>query len=200
MLCPERYEIIQFRLNKLDTKFLDRAKEIYGNLVVNATLCTGFVLPVYTCDILPGTIHFMTTLSWPEFPLERQRRTVVDLVKFVAKVAHFPEPKSFYNDASWTNTAETKLSELLRDSRLKTFEPEIYEKIAYFHSKLHLLETSPPVLMHKDLVSLNILVDDAGFITGVVNWEDAGVEAFSMVIFAVYECFLGHMERSHWSP
>ncbi|KAL2044731.1 hypothetical protein N7G274_002506 [Stereocaulon virgatum] len=67
LMCPTRQKIIQFRLNELDTTFLDKAEEIYGDLVAAQTLHQAFALPVCTCDLLPGEIHLMKDISRNDF-------------------------------------------------------------------------------------------------------------------------------------
>ena len=200
LMCPTRQKIIQFRLNKLDTTFLDKAKEIYGDLVAAQTPHQAFGLPVYTCDLLPGEIHFMKDISRNDFPLEREKRTVTDLAKFVARSSHFPYPGSSYMASSWTLSAADTFRNFDDHTNLKSIEPEVYAAIISIGSRLHLLDTLPPVLMHYDLVGQNIFVDEAGALTGVIDWDGAGIEAFGMVIFALYEAFFGSMEGGHWSP
>ena len=53
--------------------------------------------------------------------------------------------------------------------------------------------------MHHDLVAQKIFVNETGGLTGVIDWDGAGIEAFGMMIFALYEAFFGGMEGGHWS-
>lgn len=42
-------------------------------------------------------------------------------------------------------------------------------------------------------------MNDAGNTTGVIDFDEAGVEAFGMSIWGLYECFFGSMEGGKWS-
>lgn len=57
----------------------------------------------------------------------------------------------------------------------------------------------PLGLTHSDLNKLNILVDsDSGIITGVVDWADAGIQPFGLILYAL-EGFVGSMGRDGWA-
>ena len=142
----------------------------------------------------------MTDTPRDAFPFEREKKTVMDLGKFIARSAHFLEPRSSYNGRSWTMPASTTFKRLEHRCNLKTLEPEVYTEIAAIGAKLHLLDSLPAVLTHYDLVGQNIFVDETGALTGVIDWDGAGIEAFGVVVFALYECFFGNMEGGHWSP
>ncbi|GAM86708.1 hypothetical protein ANO11243_047270 [Dothideomycetidae sp. 11243] len=60
-------------------------------------------------------------------------------------------------------------------------------------TSVFLLEHIPSVLTHRDLAEVNILISDDGHVTGVVDFDHAGLEAFGMSIWCVFECFLGGM-------
>lgn len=48
---------------------------------------------------------------------------------------------------------------------------------------------------------MNVLVDRiTGSITGVIDFDNAQVEALSTNIITLYEWFIGSMEIGHWSP
>jgi Ser/Thr protein kinase RdoA (MazF antagonist) len=52
-----------------------------------------------------------------------------------------------------------------------------------------IIDLVPWVLTHQDLSGMNILVDpDTGHITGVVDWADATLEPFSMVLWGLDGC------------
>jgi hypothetical protein len=82
---------------------------------------------------------------------------------------------------------------------LQVLAPEIVEIVSNLQGKLHLLDSLPPVLTHHDFSEVNILVNDMGNVTGVIDFDAAGIEAFGMCIWGIYECFLGCMERGKWS-
>ena len=167
--------------------------------MAEVSLHKAFGLPVYTCDLLPGKVHFMTDTPRDDFPLEREKRTVIDLARFIARSSHFPEPGSSYTDSSWTRSAATTFQKFGHHANLKALEPEVYAEIVSIGAKLHLLDTVPPVLMHYDPVAQNIFVNEADDLTGVIDWDGAGIEAFGMVIFALYEALFGSMEGGYWS-
>jgi len=78
--------------------------------------------------------------------------------------------------------------------------PELHARAQSIQSKLYLLDELPPVLSHHDFSEINILVDrDSGGLTGVVDFDEAQIEAFGMCIFGLYECFFGAMEKGRWS-
>ena len=60
--------------------------------------------------------------------------------------------------------------------------------------------TSRRLFSRTKILSQSILADDAGSITGLVDREEVGIKAFGMVVFALYECFVGNMERGHSYP
>ncbi|KAF2475897.1 uncharacterized protein BDR25DRAFT_160292, partial [Lindgomyces ingoldianus] len=75
--------------------------------------------------------------------------TVIDLGQFVARSTHFSQPKTSYRADSWTMMSKKTLNRLHHNSSLQA-APEIAE-----------------------IVSLNILVDDAGDVTGVIDFDTA---------------------------
>lgn len=100
---------------------------------------------------------------------------------------------------AWTDTAPQTLQRLLQNSTLKIHAPELVEIIRHLESQVHLLGILPKVLTHHDFSQINILVNDVGNLTGVVDFEEAGIEAFGMCIWGLYECFFGSMEDGKWA-
>ncbi|MCJ1460303.1 hypothetical protein MMC28_010682 [Mycoblastus sanguinarius] len=200
LVCPDHRKIIQFRLEELDMKSIEDAKQTYGSLVSDITHHdTGFGLPAYTSDIVPGQLHYWQDISKSSFPLEREVATVVDLAKLISRASHFPRPVSSYKDSSWTKSASAKFQRLIANTTLRKIVPEVYEELAIISGKLILLETLPPVLTHRDLVSQNMFVDDTGALTGVIDFDEAEIEAFGMGVFGLYECIFGDMEGGVWA-
>lgn len=79
--------------------------------------------------------------------------------------------------------------------------PEIHTLIASLSTRLYLLDTLPGVLTYLHLARHNIFVDKhAGTLTGVIDFEEARIEALGINIFALYENYVGGMENRHWSP
>ncbi|CAD6586541.1 MAG: hypothetical protein ASARMPREDX12_002382 [Alectoria sarmentosa] len=201
LICPELDRIIQFRATEVNTKAIDEAKQIYGDLVASATQHDDFVLPVYTYNILPGRLHVWQKVSRDSFPLAREKKTIIDLAKFIATASHFPHPEARYNARSWTKCANAVVKRLEQNFSLRQIAPAVYTEIASLGARLHLLDILPAVLTHVDLVGQNIFVDgDVGTLTGVIDFEEARTEAFGMNVFTIYENHVGSMEGGHWSP
>ena len=195
--CVSKSKIVQFRLRPFDTTITDMAHKIYGTQVPQINFHGGFPLPVYSSEIIPGTVHFLQ--PFPEvFPIERQKKTVIDLGHFVAKATHLPQPKTLYREDSWTIKSKETLDRLHRNSSLQA-TPEIVDVVSRLREKVHLLDLLPAVLTHRDFAEVNILVNDAGDVTGVIDFDEGAIEAFGMCIWGVYECFLGSMNDGRWS-
>ncbi|KAG8162696.1 hypothetical protein KVR01_007174 [Diaporthe batatas] len=162
--------VIQFRLTAFRTDALRLVNEIYGDLVPEVKFHEGFPLPVYTSRVIPGRFHVLQPFPEAQFPLARERTTVAELGAFVAKAAFFVQP----------NHIPTPAGHILQPS-------------------VHLLEKLPAVLTHHNFSQVNILVDDSGHLTGVIDLDEAGIEVFGMCIWGLYECFFGMMENGKWS-
>lgn len=199
LVCPTTAKIIQFRLRELNIPILDLARSIYGKLVPEVTFYPRFVLPTYISDFLPGNPHILQPFPAGQFPLARERATVTGLAAFVAKSTHFPQPLYACNPDSWTLTARDRLLRLRNNESLQEIDLRFYKKADSLLGKLHLLDKLPPVLTHHDFAQINILVADDGRVTGVIDFDAAGVEAFGMCIFGLFECFLGNMVDGVWS-
>lgn len=191
--------IIQFRLKPLKDDILTLANEIYGDLVPKVNLHNTFPLPVYSSKLIPGQVHLFQPFPEKAFPLEREKTTVTELGSFIARAAFFEQPRACVKSDSWTNTAPELLHRLAHNDTLRIYAPELLEIVRQLQPQVHLLENLPRVLTHRDFSQLNILVNDAGNITGVVDFGGAGVEAFGMCIWGLYECFFGSMEAGKWS-
>lgn len=201
LICPERDRIIQFRVAELNTKTIDQAKQIYGDLVANTAHHNDFGLPVYTYNILPGQLHVWQKVSRVSFPLEREMRTIVDTAKFIATATHFPHSADGYSSNSWTKSADAVMQRLEHNVSLRQIAPEVYTEAASLTARLHLLDILPAVLTHIDLGGQNVFVEkDTGTLTGVIDFDEARTEAFGINIFTLYENHVGSMEDGHWSP
>lgn len=201
LACPESNLIIQFRLKELETKFIDEGKKIYGDLVSQVVQHSGFDLPVYTFDIVPGVALYWQEPPRDPFPLERELNTVIDLAKFIATSSHFPHPPADCKESSKTHTARAIFKRLEQNLSLEKIAPDVHAEVTLISAQLHLLQSLPLVLTHPDLVGLNIFVDrKSGNFTGVIDFDDAQIEALGMNIVTLYEWFVGSMEDGHWSP
>lgn len=189
--------IVQFRLKPLKTNVLALANEIYHDLVPAVTLHNDFPIPVYSSNVLPGQVHLLQPFP-AKFPLEREATTVTELALFVAKAAFFEQPESAQVE-TWTNTAPMTLDRLARNSSLSSLAPEIANIVRRLQPQVHLLDRLPKVLTHHDFAQVNIMVNDLGNVTGVLDFDEAGVEAFGMCIWGLYECFFGSMEGGKWA-
>ncbi|KAK3933945.1 hypothetical protein QBC46DRAFT_429804 [Diplogelasinospora grovesii] len=199
LLSPSLKEIIQFRLKPLNTDIIHLANTIYGDLVPEVKFHDGFALPaVYSCKAIPGRVHLLQPFPKGNFPLEREKLTVAELGRFVARAAFFEQPKPFSDD-SWTKSAEMTLHRLTKNPTLKCLAPDLFDLLGTLQPELHLLESLPAVLTHHDFSQVNILVNDYGNVTGVIDFDEAGIEAFGMCTWGLYECFLGSMEDGKWS-
>ncbi|KAK3306387.1 uncharacterized protein B0T15DRAFT_509774 [Chaetomium strumarium] len=109
---------------------------------------------------------------------------------------NLPKP---YAESSWTKSAKATVRRLMNNTSLRDTAPELYNVIGSHYPQLHLLDTLPAVLTHHDFASVNILVDDSGHLTGVIDFDEAAVEAFGMCVWGLYECFFGSMDDGKWS-
>lgn len=201
LACPKNNQIVQFRLKELNVESVDEAKKIHGDLVSRVVHHSGFNLPVYTINVVPGVAHYWQEPPRDHFPLERELRTVKDLAKFIAASSHFPHPPDDCKDNSKTHGARATFKRLEQNTSLKDIAPVLHAEISSVSAKLHLLQDLPLVLTHPDLVGLNIFVDrTTGRITGVIDFDNAQVEALGVNIVTLYEWFVGSMEDGHWSP
>lgn len=194
---PSRGIVVQFRLRKLESNITHLASQIYGDNVPDLVHHGGFPLPVYSCRTIPGTVHFLQPFPKTNFPLQREKTTVADLARFVARAASFEQPRA-YAESSWTSSAAYTFNRLANNTTLERAAPELIELVRTIQPHLHLLETLPAVLTHTDFASSNILVDDDGHVTGVLDFDEAEVDAFGMCIWGLYECFFGEMEEGKW--
>lgn len=190
--------IIQFRLKPLKTDILALANEIYGHLVPKVNFHDGFILPVYNSDVISGQVHLLQPFP-EEFPLEREIVTVTELGQFISRAAFFEQPKRLTKDASWTEVTTEALRRMARNDTLRVYAPELFEIVHHLQHQVHLLESLPLVLTHHDFSQVNILVNDSGNVTGAIDFDEAGIEAFGMCIWGLYECFFGSMEDGKWS-
>ncbi|KAJ5708648.1 hypothetical protein N7488_008449 [Penicillium malachiteum] len=190
--------VVQFRLKSFNLDILELASMIYGDLVPEVTEHIWFILPTYSSKLIPGQVHLLQPFP-AEFPLEREKQTVTELGAFVARAAFFEQPKTLLQNTSWTKNAPGMLDRLAENSSLSIHAPELLDIVHNLQLNVHLLETLPMVLTHHDLSQVNIVVNEAGNVTGVLEFDEAGIEAFGMCIWGFYECFFGSMEDSRGS-
>lgn len=198
-ICPSRNKIVQSRLDPVNEHILSLAHDIYGDLVPVTIRLGSFPLPVYVCPVIPGVIHIFQDFPKDCFPLRRELDMVRDLAAFVVKAASWPQPRQALSSDSWTATASAKLMDLASMNRLRQIEPRFAQKAAKPTSKLHLLDRLPLVLTHIDFAQVNLMVDPSdGYLTGVVDFDGARVEAFGICLFGVYEGFFRELRGARW--
>ncbi|KAJ5720068.1 hypothetical protein N7493_006946 [Penicillium malachiteum] len=190
--------VVQFRLKSFNLDVLKLATMIYGELVPEVTEHEWFLLPTYSSKLIPGQLHLLQ--SFPaEFLLEREKQTVTELGAFVARTAFFEQPKTLLENNSWTKSAPGMLDLLAENPSLEINAPELLDMVRDLQLNVDLLETLPMVLTHHDFSQVNILVSEAGNVTGVLDVDEARIEAFGMCIWGLYEGFFGSMEDGRWS-
>lgn len=200
VVCASKGKAVQFRLKPFKRPILILGCQIYGNQVPKIEICGEFLtLPVYLSNMIPGRAHILQETPRRNFPLAREKRTVMDLAKFLAKATYHPQPRSMIRKDSWTRTITKKLKSLLEHPNLKTLAPEIYKRAEDLLPWIYLIRRLPAVLCHYDFVEDNIFVNESGTVTGVIDFNKAGIESFGMNIYGLYEGFLGMMEGGHWS-
>jgi len=200
LICDSQSKIIQFRIKPFDPRTMQTAHQIYGDISPEVDHYSNFALPVYVSKVLPGKVHVLRGFrARDNFPLEREKRTVTDLAEVIAKSAHYPRSADAYTDTSWTKSAKSTLTFLMEYKWFQSIAPEVVEKIRSVYTQLDLLNQLPAVLTHHDLTQLNIFVNEAGAVTGIVDFDKAEYEALGMCIFGLYECFVGSMENRIFS-
>ena len=199
LICPSLLKVVQFRLRAFKDDILDLAHKIYGEDIPLAIPQPGFVLPVYISNVIPGLVHVLQPFPKGTFPLARQERTVCDLARFIGKATFFPQPGDTLLSSSWTAQAGTTIDRLLKSKMLEEVCPELLPLLTEVKADISLLHSLPLVLTHHDLAEMNVFVDAEGHVTGVIDFDEAGIEAFGMCIWGIYECWLGMMEDGKFS-
>lgn len=108
--------------------------------------------------------------------------------------------------AAWANPQQVTLRVIndLRDEfeadlyRLSRGLPDRFTKILdHVRECLPRMFTLPFVITHGDLNETNILVDNDGRITGVIDWAECKILPFGMSLWAL-ENVLGYMDTTGW--
>ncbi|CRG82986.1 Tudor domain-containing protein 15 [Talaromyces islandicus] len=191
--------VVQFRDcdSLLDTKTVDLAREIYGNMVP-ACVNKGVIGPppsltVYLMDKAPGITYIEVPLktlhctSW-------QEQTVSDFARFFANSWTNRLAESYRSDHSLADL-QGKMDLLSRQIPLR-----FTRVVSKLREELPILFTStyPLVLNHGDLCEMNIIVNpEIGGITGVIDWAEAKILPFGMSLWGVQN-MLGYMNSTGW--
>ena len=199
LICPARDRYILFCAVEMNIQAIDVAKQMYGDLIATTVRHHDFIIPVYTYSIQPGQLHLWQDISATSFPLEREKRTFVDLAKFIATASHLPRSKNNYDKFSWTTSADATLKRL-EQNPLRDTHPDIHTEIVSLSKKLHLLDTLPAVLTPYSITRQDVLVEkDTGAITGVRNFGNACTEAFGINISNL-SIWFGYHRSGLWRP
>ncbi|KAG8166549.1 hypothetical protein KVR01_002238 [Diaporthe batatas] len=176
---PNHDKIVQFRGMdaQLDMRMLDLARQVHGD-VVPAGAALGHIgddaqrqLAIYEMDRLPGDNYAM---AW--------RKPVAPTRYALSTVA--TELSTRLDDVSSSGVLTARFG--------PAFD-EVREQLPALASG-----DFPMALTHSDLNELNILVDGgSGIITGIVDWNDAGIQPFGLTLYAL-EKFIGSMGRDGW--
>ena len=180
--------VVQFRRKPLDAEMLALARTIYGNLTPKVTRSDReFPLPIYIIEIVPG-IDFTNLIPPPSdrsLPVDKYYRGVISLANFIGKAASFPQ--SACRAHGWTISAISLLDTLLAEETLTKVAPEVVEVVRDAREHVHLLGTLPAVLTHSDLSAVNLFLNEDGSLSGVIDWDNACIEAFGMSIWSLYD-------------
>lgn len=201
---PEQDTIVQFRedgVQELRIDELTRACQIHGSVVPKCTLY-GEVGPLKTWVMpkIPGNIYsdecYRSGGKLPPDVLARLKNTTTDLARFFAE--------------SWMSgtkgVQDEKLVIHFRDFATKEIDAFIETLPSRFNTFLqkvkHELPTIfddhyPFVLTHLDLLPWNVLVDEDGHITGIIDWWDAQTIPFGVALQGFFFMLLGWMDREN---
>ncbi|KAF5022042.1 hypothetical protein F66182_5925 [Fusarium sp. NRRL 66182] len=198
---PGQTDIVQFRAeqSKLDMANVKMAKLVHTKDVpkceYHGQIGEDFPLSIYVMEKRDGVCYIQTRDTSLEGKAEfemRQFRTVGDLARFFA--------------ASWKGAQQVSSSiasnvQLEFESDLSRLSQRLPDR---FTGTLNLVRrglprilTLPFVITHGDLNETNILVDNAGHISGVIDWAESKIYPFGISLWAL-ENILGYMDSSGW--
>ncbi|KAF5240549.1 hypothetical protein FANTH_9520 [Fusarium anthophilum] len=152
-------------------------------------------LSIYVMEKRDGVCYIQTrAISWEdkaEFKL-RQFRTVGDLARFFAAAWRGTQevsPSTFNDLHKEFETDLDRLFQRLPDRFTKTLN--------LVRQNLPRIFTLPSVITHGDLNETNILVDNAGHISGIIDWAESKIYPFGISLWAL-ENILGYMDSNGW--
>ncbi|KAF4448111.1 Mus38-like protein [Fusarium austroafricanum] len=198
---PGQTDIVQFRAerSKLDMANVNIAMRVHTDHVPRCEyygqIGGQFPLSIYVMEKRDGVCYIQardTSLEGKaEFEM-RQFRTVGDLARFFAaswKGAQQVSPSIANNLQGEFESDLNRLSQRLPDRFTGT--------LSLVRQGLPRIFTLPFVITHGDLNETNILVDNAGCISGVIDWAEADIYPFGISLWAL-ENILGYMDSSGW--
>ncbi|KAG5743677.1 hypothetical protein H9Q70_013612 [Fusarium xylarioides] len=198
---PDQADIVQFRAepSKLNMANVDIAMLVHQTCVPRCTY-HGMIggrspLYIYVMEKRNGACYIQARDMSKEGKFEfetRQLRTVGDLARFFAEAWKSPQqvPLTFVNNLR--RDLETDLNRLHQQlpNRFKDALNQVLKHLPRIFNM-------PFVITHGDLNEMNILVDDSGYITGVIDWAESEFCPFGISLWAL-ENILGHMDAMGW--
>ncbi|KAL8354429.1 hypothetical protein RB601_004025 [Gaeumannomyces tritici] len=201
---PDQARIVQFRPSNatLNMSRLELARQAHPRCVPKCTYHgqTGRQLPldIYVMDKAAGECYLYSRNISPEGTEDkarfdaRQHRTVRDLARFFADSWSAPQKVS----PAVADGVHQKL-ELDLDRLDKAFPDRFSITLNQVRDSFTRLFSLPWVITHVDLNETNILVDDTGAITAIIDWADAEMLPFGMSLWGL-ENILGYMDGTGW--
>jgi hypothetical protein len=188
--------VVQFRSKPVDLAVHERALSIHGSkYVVPLVLRHEQPVYVYSSPYRGKTYCEQGILS---ISIAAQKNTLTDLAVFFAQSCHHPRSvmdipiatiESYLKDCLTLREVSHKVQFLLDNLGM-----EIYSSTTDSVDKLADL---PFVLVHDDLGSLNILTDNNGNVTGILDWNGSQYLPLGWNLYGVQE-FWGYMRVDGW--
>jgi len=188
--------VVQFRSKPVDLAVHELALSIHGSkYIVPIILQREQPVYVYTSPYRGKTSCEQGILS---FPLDAQKKTLADLAAFFAQ--------SCYHTRDVMDISLATLESYLKDCLAL---PEVGHKVQFLIDNLGMeiyssttdsvdkLAELPVVLVHDDLGSLNILADNDGNVTGILDWNGSQYLPLGWNLYGVDE-FFGYMRVDGW--
>ncbi|KAH6630051.1 hypothetical protein B0J18DRAFT_88342 [Chaetomium sp. MPI-SDFR-AT-0129] len=198
---PNQAHIVQFRDGRsaLNMAHVDIARQVHPWCVPKCSYHgqTGGQPPlsIYVMEKRGGVCYIQTRDMSPEGKAQfeaRQFQTVGDLARFFAEAGKGPQQVTPAIADSLRQELETdldRLSEKLPDRFARTLNQ--------VRDGLPRIFSLPFVITHGDLNESNILVDDVGRITAIIDRAESKILPFGMSLWAL-ENILGYMDSTGW--
>lgn len=187
--------VIQFRSKPVDLAVHERALSIHGSkYIVPLVLQLEQPVYVYSSPYRGKTYCEQGILS---ISIAAQKNTLTDLAVFFAQSCH--------HTRSVMDIPLATIQSYLKDCLTL---PEVSHKVQFLLDNLGIEYSSttdcvdkladlPIVLVHGDLGSLNILTDDNGNVTGILDWNGSQYLPLGWNLYGVQE-FWGYMRLDGW--
>ena len=188
--------VVQFRSKPVDLAVHDRALTIHGSkYIVPIDLRREQPVYVYSSPYRGKTYCEQGILS---VSIDAQKNTLTDLAVFFAQ--------SCNHTRNVMEIPPTTIQSYLKDCLTL---PEVSRKVQFLLDNLGMeiyssktdsvdkLSDLPCVLVHDDLGSLNILTDNNGNVTGILDWSGSQYLPLGWNLYGVEE-FWGYMRKDGW--